>query len=237
MGKKLIEINDLCKKYDDQVILDNLNLYINDQEFVTLLGPSGCGKTTTLRIIGGFESADSGDVLLSGEDIKSKPSHYRPINTVFQKYALFPEMNVSENIAFGLENSVHSKVYNLGCIALLEKNNFDDDFIKDMEDYLENYEEPKACKEAIIDYFNELSPTVNFINDLYEISSKNSYKDNAVRLLNEYKIESSIEIDEAKCSLKKYVKMLAQEQATKDVFLEMISEVGSRGFKKRVIDD
>ena len=123
MAKKLIELRNLEKSFGDQKILDNLNLYINDQEFVTFLGPSGCGKTTTLRIIGGFENADNGEVILDGVDIKDIPSHKRPINTVFQKYALFPQMNVEKNISFGLKNSVHSKVYHIGAINLLTELN------------------------------------------------------------------------------------------------------------------
>ncbi|MCI9332732.1 MAG: ABC transporter ATP-binding protein [Oscillibacter sp.] len=88
--------------YDDELVLDHLNLYINDKEFLTLLGPSGCGKTTTLRIIGGFATPGSGDVLFDGVRINDVPPYKRQINTVFQKYALFPHLNVFENVAFGL---------------------------------------------------------------------------------------------------------------------------------------
>ena len=88
--------------YDVDVVLDHINLYINDKEFLTLLGPSGCGKTTTLRIIGGFLSPTSGDVLFDGVRINDVPPHKRAVNTVFQKYALFPHLNVFENVAFGL---------------------------------------------------------------------------------------------------------------------------------------
>ncbi|MCI8808623.1 MAG: ABC transporter ATP-binding protein [Oscillibacter sp.] len=102
MSKELIRLRDLCMAYDDELVLDHLNLYINDKEFLTLLGPSGCGKTTTLRIIGGFSAPASGDVLFDGVRINDVPPHQRQINTVFQKYALFPHLNVFENIAFGL---------------------------------------------------------------------------------------------------------------------------------------
>ena len=102
MSKELIRLRDLCMAYDDELVLDHLNLYINDKEFLTLLGPSGCGKTTTLRIIGGFTTPASGDVLFGGVRINDVPPHKRQINTVFQKYALFPHLNVFENIAFGL---------------------------------------------------------------------------------------------------------------------------------------
>ena len=102
MSKELIRLRDLCMAYDDELVLDHLNLYINDKEFLTLLGPSGCGKTTTLRIIGGFATPGSGDVLFDGVRINDVPPYKRQINTVFQKYALFPHLNVFENVAFGL---------------------------------------------------------------------------------------------------------------------------------------
>ena len=102
MAKELIRLRNLCMAFDDEPVLDNLNLYINDKEFLTLLGPSGCGKTTTLRIIGGFTTPTSGDVLFDGVRINDVPPYKRQINTVFQKYALFPHLNVFENVAFGL---------------------------------------------------------------------------------------------------------------------------------------
>ena len=102
MSKELIRLTDLVMTFDDEVILDHLNLYINDHEFLTLLGPSGCGKTTTLRIIGGFQTPTSGDVFFDGVRINDVPPHKRAVNTVFQKYALFPHLNVFENVAFGL---------------------------------------------------------------------------------------------------------------------------------------
>jgi len=102
MSKELIRLKDCVMAYDDGVVLDHINLYINDKEFLTLLGPSGCGKTTTLRIIGGFLTPTSGDVLFDGVRINHVPPHKREVNTVFQKYALFPHLNVYENVAFGL---------------------------------------------------------------------------------------------------------------------------------------
>ena len=102
MSKELIRLRDLCMAFDDELVLDNINLYINDSEFLTLLGPSGCGKTTTLRIIGGFTTPTSGDVTFDGVRVNDVPPHKRQINTVFQKYALFPHLDVFENIAFGL---------------------------------------------------------------------------------------------------------------------------------------
>ena len=98
----LIQLKNISKSFDGETILDHIDLDIHDKEFVTLLGPSGCGKTTTLRIIGGFESPDEGEVLFDGKLTNDVPAHQRPVNTVFQKYALFPHLNVFENIAFGL---------------------------------------------------------------------------------------------------------------------------------------
>lgn len=111
MAEKCIELKDITKSFDGQIVLNHMNLDIHENEFVTLLGPSGCGKTTTLRIMGGFETADEGEVLLNGTDIARMPANKRPINTVFQKYALFSHMNIEENIAFGLKIKKKSKTY------------------------------------------------------------------------------------------------------------------------------
>ena len=99
---KLIELKGISKSYDGEKVINSMNLYIRDGEFITFLGPSGCGKTTTLRIIGGFESADEGELYFDGVEISDVPAYKRHINTVFQKYALFPHLNVYENIAFPL---------------------------------------------------------------------------------------------------------------------------------------
>ena len=100
--KKIIELKNISKAFDGETVLDRISLDIYDNEFLTLLGPSGCGKTTTLRIIGGFESPDEGDVIFMGEKINDMPPHKRNVNTVFQRYALFPHLNVFENVAFPL---------------------------------------------------------------------------------------------------------------------------------------
>ena len=104
MPKKLIELKNIYKSFDDEQVVKNFNLYVNKNEFVTLVGPSGCGKTTTLRMIGGFEFPDSGDIILNGERVNDIPPYHRPINTVFQRYALFPHLSVFDNIAYGLRN-------------------------------------------------------------------------------------------------------------------------------------
>ena len=99
---KLVELKNILKEFDGEPVLRGIDLDVHDNEFMTLLGPSGCGKTTTLRIIGGFVSPDSGDVFFDGARINDVPSHKRQVNTVFQKYSLFPHLNVYENVAFGL---------------------------------------------------------------------------------------------------------------------------------------
>ena len=111
MKQPLINLVDISKQYDGTTVLDQLNLEIFENQFVTLLGPSGCGKTTTLRIIGGFETPDAGRVIFDGKDITQVPPHKRALNTVFQKYALFTHMNIGENIAFGLKIKGKSKSY------------------------------------------------------------------------------------------------------------------------------
>lgn len=111
MKDKLIELTDISKSFDGTTVLDEMNLYIRENEFVTLLGPSGCGKTTTLRIIGGFEQPDTGKVIFDGKDITNLPPNKRQLNTVFQKYALFPHMTIAENIAFGLKIRQKSESY------------------------------------------------------------------------------------------------------------------------------
>ena len=104
MAKELIRLAGCSMAFDGETVLDNINLYINDKEFLTLLGPSGCGKTTTLRIIAGFLKPTSGDLLFDGVRINDIPPYKRRVNTVFQKYALFPHLDVYDNIAFGLRN-------------------------------------------------------------------------------------------------------------------------------------
>ena len=111
MNNKLIDLQHISKSYNGNIILDDLSLYIRENEFLTLLGPSGCGKTTTLRILGGFESPDQGHVIFGGKDITKLPPNKRQLNTVFQKYALFTHMTIAENIAFGLKIKNKSKAY------------------------------------------------------------------------------------------------------------------------------
>ncbi len=126
MDKVLVELKNIKKSYDDTEVIHNLSLYIKENEFLTLLGPSGCGKTTLLRIIGGFETHDDGQVIFDGQDMKDTPAYQREINTVFQNYALFPHLNVFDNVAFGLrikkldKDTIDTKVKNALRLVKLE---------------------------------------------------------------------------------------------------------------------
>ena len=115
MSQHFIQLVDVQKAFGKTTVLDNINLYIDRNEFLTLLGPSGCGKTTTLRIIGGFEMPTSGDLLFEGKSFLGVPPHKRKVNTIFQRYALFPHLNVEDNVAFGL------KIQNAGKAKIQEK--------------------------------------------------------------------------------------------------------------------
>ena len=155
MARKILELRGIRKAYGDNVILDDLNLSVNENEFVTFLGPSGCGKTTTLRIIGGFESRQAGQVLLDGVDISSLPAHKRPINTVFQKYALFPNRNVFDNIAFGLRNNVYSNVYDIGTRNRRQENNISEEDIDALRKKLSHIDKPKDVKAYVTELFEK----------------------------------------------------------------------------------
>ncbi len=123
---KILELKNVSKSFDGELILDHISLDIHDNEFITLLGPSGCGKTTLLRMIGGFEQPDEGDILFEGKRINDMPPHKRNVNTVFQKYALFPHLNVFENVAFPLREKkvpkaeIAKKVNEMLSLVMLE---------------------------------------------------------------------------------------------------------------------
>ncbi|MDZ7817076.1 MAG: ATP-binding cassette domain-containing protein [Aliarcobacter sp.] len=109
MNKGLFSLKGLCKNYENTPILKNIDLDILEGEFLTLLGPSGCGKTTIIRLLAGFENPDSGEILLQDKNINNLPPEKRAVNTVFQSYALFPHMNIFDNVAFGFKNEKNAK--------------------------------------------------------------------------------------------------------------------------------
>ena len=112
-NERIIELKGVEKVFDGQTAVEKMDLYIRKGEFVTFLGPSGCGKSTTLRMIAGFEMPTSGQIFLNGKDITGVPPYERPINTVFQRYALFPHLNVYDNIAYGLKLKRFKNTYSL----------------------------------------------------------------------------------------------------------------------------
>ena len=127
-SKSIIEVNGVSKFFGEKTALDHVTLNVKKGEFVTILGPSGCGKTTLLRLIAGFQTASEGVITIAGKDITQTPPHRRPVNTVFQKYALFPHLNVFNNIAFGVENATMEQVIEAAKIANAH------DFIMEKED-------------------------------------------------------------------------------------------------------
>ena len=145
----ILELIGVNKMFDDSYAVENFNLQVKKGEFVTFLGPSGCGKTTTLRMIAGFEIPTKGQILLDGEDITSLPPYKRPVNTVFQKYALFPHLNVYDNIAFGLklQKIPYETVDKNGNVRILQ------------------YPIKSIIKEAVHQYGNEFFHNI-IINDL-----------------------------------------------------------------------
>ncbi len=151
MTNKLIDLQGITKHFDGKCVIDHMNLYCEENKFLTLLGPSGCGKTTTLRIIGGFEQPDEGKVYFEGTDITSLPPNERSLNTVFQKYALFTHMNVAENIAFGLKIKNKSKEYIKDKISYALKLVNLDGFEKRMPDSLSGGQQQRiAIARAIV---------------------------------------------------------------------------------------
>ena len=161
MNKKvIIELQDIVKSYDDEVIVNHLNLQIYENEFLTLLGPSGCGKTTTLRMIGGFETPDEGRIILNDKIINDIPAYARPINTVFQKYALFPHLNVLENVDFGLKNSSYERK-----VSLYGKENLEEEVLRNRKagkkGKITRFEMNKVIKEKIYEDAKKALELVN----------------------------------------------------------------------------
>ena len=153
--KVIVSLKDIFLRYDGEVILNHINLDIHEKEFVTILGPSGCGKTTTLRIIGGFTEPESGDVIFDGKRINGLPPHKRNVNTVFQKYSLFPHLNVFDNVAFGLKlkkvpkDEIKRKV--LKMLAIVDLKGYEKRFDDAMDDDLNTADALGAVFELVKD--------------------------------------------------------------------------------------
>lgn len=243
MARKILELKGIRKTYGDNVILDNFNLTINENEFVTFLGPSGCGKTTTLRIIGGFETMEAGELLLDGIDIASLPSHKRPINTVFQKYALFPHLNVYDNIAFGLRNNVYSNVYDIGTMNLMEKWGFKEEEINDLVHKLTFIEKPNDVRKYVINLFSEKSALYKLEDDLKAIEKKkhfhtlNDAKGDLQILLDKHGLSFDFSNSNPETKYKAFKKTFCNELNSKEKYASMIEEISQRGFKEKVIKE
>ncbi len=243
MVSKILELKNINKSYGDNIILDNFNLSIYENEFVTFLGPSGCGKTTTLRIIGGFENMQKGELLLDGIDIASLPSHKRPINTVFQKYALFPHLNVFDNIAFGLRNNIYSNVYDIGIMSLMEDNNFEEEEINELMHKLKFIEKPKDVKKYVIDLFTSKSITNLILNKLNVLEKEKHYKtykdskEDIINLNNKYVLNVDLSNFNDELKYKKFKKEYLNLISKNDIYFKMINEIKDKKFKEKVIKD
>lgn len=235
MARTLVELKGIRKAYGDNVILEDFDMSINENEFVTLLGPSGCGKTTSLRIIGGFETMQEGQLLLDGEEIGMLPSHKRPINTVFQRYALFPHLNIYDNVAFGLRNNVYSNVYDLGVMEMMEEYGFDEEEVDNVIKYLAKFDRPRDVKKAAIEYFKDLSVTESIKEELKEITKEQAKAHNYKKLLEEILVRHDVAVKLKGDSYKDTVKMMLDDTAELDVYQKMLNRISKRQFKEEVI--
>lgn len=235
MARTLVELKGIRKAYGDNVILEDFDMSINENEFVTLLGPSGCGKTTSLRIIGGFETMQEGQLLLDGEEIGMLPSHKRPINTVFQRYALFPHLNIYDNVAFGLRNNVYSNVYDLGVMEMMEEYGFDEEEVDNVIKYLAKFDRPRDVKKAAIEYFKDLSVTESIKEELKEIAKEQAKAHNYKELLEEILVRHDVAVKLKGDSYKDTVKMMLEDTAELDVYQKMLNRISKRQFKEEVI--
>lgn len=235
MARTLVELKGIRKAYGDNVILEDFDMSINENEFVTLLGPSGCGKTTSLRIIGGFETMQEGQLLLDGEGIGMLPSHKRPINTVFQRYALFPHLNIYDNVAFGLRNNVYSNVYDLGVMEMMEEYGFDEEEVDNVIKYLAKFDRPRDVKKAAIEYFKDLSVTESIKEELKEITKEQAKAHNYKELLEEIIVRHDVAVKLKGDSYKDTAKMMLEDTAELDVYQKMLNRISKRQFKEEVI--
>ena len=235
MARTLVELKGIRKAYGDNVILEDFDMSINENEFVTLLGPSGCGKTTSLRIIGGFETMQEGQLLLDGEEIGMLPSHKRPINTVFQRYALFPHLNIYDNVAFGLRNNVYSNVYDLGVMEMMEEYGFDEEEVDNVIKYLAKFDRPRDVKKAAIEYFKDLSVTESIKEEIKEITKEQAKAHNYKEILEEILLRHDVTVNLKGDSYKDTVKMMLEDTAELDVYQKMLKRISKRQFKEEVI--
>ena len=235
MARTLVELKGIRKAYGDNVILEDFDMSINENEFVTLLGPSGCGKTTSLRIIGGFETMQEGQLLLDGEEIGMLPSHKRPINTVFQRYALFPHLNIYDNVAFGLRNNVYSNVYDLGVMEMMEEYGFDEEEVDNVIKYLAKFDKPRDVRKAAIEYFKDLSVTESIKEELKEITKEQARAHNYKELLSEIIARHNVTVELKGDSYKDTVNKMLEETAELDVYQKMLDRISKRTFKEEVI--
>lgn len=235
MARTLVELKGIRKAYGDNVILEDFDMSINENEFVTLLGPSGCGKTTSLRIIGGFETMQEGQLLLDGEEIGMLPSHKRPINTVFQRYALFPHLNIYDNVAFGLRNNVYSNVYDLGVMEMMEEYGFDEEEVDNVIKYLAKFDKPRDVRKAAIEYFKDLSVTESIKEELKEITKEQARAHNYKELLSEIIARHDVTVELKGDSYKDTVNKMLEEIAELDVYQKMLDRISKRTFKEEVI--
>src|SRR5690554_3040479 len=219
-----IELKDVTKEFNNQVVLRGIDLEIKSNEFVTLLGPSGCGKTTTLRIIGGFIEPTGKKVLFDGVDILKLPAHKRPTNTVFQRYALFPHLNVYENVAFGLR--------------IKDVNNATKNKIKNIKGSLK--EELKSLKEQYKLNFNKLKFERNQLRKIKDEKGLIEKETLMKQLTKQYEIDKKELKDDANVQIKKQVKKLLNKQ-NKELEVEKrvrkyLKLVGLVGFENRSVD-
>ncbi|MDY5298590.1 MAG: ABC transporter ATP-binding protein [Candidatus Enteromonas sp.] len=240
MAHKILELRNIKKSYGDNVILDHYNLSVNENEFVTFLGPSGCGKTTILRIIGGFETMQEGQLLLDGVEIQDLPAHKRPINTVFQRYSLFPHLSIFDNIAFGLRNNVYSNVYDIGTMNMMNEKGFEEEEVDGLMKILSHIEKPKDVLRYVVTHFQEASPSYKLIDSFAALKKTKKPKTygeiskdvdeilKGLSLDNHYQIDSS-----SKANLALDI-ILKQVEST-DPYFDMISRLKDRHFKENVI--
>ena len=215
--------------------LDGVSLTVEEGEFIAVVGTSGCGKTTSLRIIGGFETMQEGQLLLDGEEIGMLPSHKRPINTVFQRYALFPHLNIYDNVAFGLRNNVYSNVYDLGVMEMMEEYGFDEEEVDNVIKYLAKFDRPRDVKKAAIEYFKDLSVTESIKEELKEITKEQAKAHNYKELLEEILVRHDVAVKLKGDSYKDTVKMMLEDTAELDVYQKMLNRISKRQFKEEVI--